>query len=84
MKPMDKGLAKMFINTFNFGFSKRDFRNIIRAKPEPITSSKYYASELGICDDCGEFSEELSLDEGNWLCPECVKKSREEDIVLTE
>jgi len=27
--------------------------------------------EFGVCDECGEYTEELILIEGSWLCREC-------------
>ena len=27
--------------------------------------------EFGICDECGEYTEELVLIEGSWVCREC-------------
>lgn len=27
--------------------------------------------EFGVCDDCGDYTEELVLIEGNWICNNC-------------
>jgi len=27
--------------------------------------------EFGVCDECGDYTEELVLIEGNWLCRGC-------------
>lgn len=27
--------------------------------------------EFGVCDDCGEYTEELILIEGSWVCKTC-------------
>ena len=28
----------------------------------------------GLCEDCGEYSDELKHVDGSWLCPECVER----------
>lgn len=30
--------------------------------------------EFGICDECGEYAEELRLLNGRWICIECCMK----------
>lgn len=29
--------------------------------------------EFGVCDECGDYTEELVLVEGNWLCRDCSR-----------
>ena len=36
------------------------------AKPEEVIS--------GICEECGEYSDELTNIDGRWICPECRDK----------
>ena len=37
----------------------------------PITEFDNEKRDSGVCDECGEYSDELVLVEGEWLCPEC-------------
>ena len=56
----------------NYDFDKHEeFIGSIMA--EPITWSRTYINDSGICDECGEYSEELSLVSGQWMCRECVQ-----------
>jgi len=29
--------------------------------------------EFGVCDECGEYTEELMLIESNWVCKDCSR-----------
>jgi hypothetical protein len=38
----------------------------------PITESKYKKTDIGICESCESYSDELALIDGKWLCKQCV------------
>jgi len=44
-------------------------KEIIEARGE--TTSESEEPMVGICEDCDTYSENLQLDEGRYLCPEC-------------
>lgn len=33
----------------------------------------FSGEEQGICDECGEYAEELTLADGEWICRECAE-----------
>jgi len=68
----DKPVARRFRNLFAFGMRKVDFREIIISHAEPITESGgEKARTFGVCDVCGEYSEELSEKNGEFICGGC-------------
>lgn len=67
----NKMLAKRFISIFSFGLKISRFGNIIKANPQPITELTERIEEFGICDECGEYSDELRRIDGKWICKEC-------------
>jgi hypothetical protein len=68
---MDKAIAKRFRRMFSFGMKKEDFREIIISHADPITEGMPDMSEFGVCDGCGEYSEELSKTREGWVCEGC-------------
>lgn len=67
----NKRVAMKFIKLFSFGFEKKGFRDITKANPQPITELTKEGEEFGICDECGEYSDELRHIDGKWVCKEC-------------
>jgi len=67
----DKAVARRFRKLFSFGMGKTDFREITKANAEPISSSVNHEREFGICDECGEYAEDLKLRSGRWVCSGC-------------
>lgn len=60
------------MKVFSFGFKTKNFVNILKARPaEPIAETEAENEDFGLCDECGEFSAELILLEGKWMCREC-------------
>jgi len=55
---------------FRFDFKKHD---MIMKKHEviPITEKENIDKDAGVCDECGEYSNELMLIDGQWVCPDC-------------
>jgi hypothetical protein len=66
-------LASVFIKIFNFDFEKSGHKDFIgiHATAEPITEDGTEHEELGICDECGEYSDELRVANGRWVCLQC-------------
>jgi len=57
---------------FNYDFDKHE-EFIGGIKAEPVTESEnMQIADSGICDECGEYSEELTLVNGEWVCKECI------------
>ncbi len=69
---IDKAVAKRFRRLFAFGMRKEDFREIIISHAMPITETAHERSVCGICDRCGEYSEELSKSRDGWICSGCM------------
>jgi len=67
-------LAKKFAYLFNFDFLGTGFyphaktRNL---KPIIITEDQDNFNEIGICESCGQLSENLKKENGLWLCESC-------------
>lgn len=38
----------------------------------PVTEMACNKTQFGLCDDCGEYSEELVLDNKKWVCEDCI------------
>lgn len=38
----------------------------------PITEMMCEGTEFGICDECGEYSDELVLENKKWVCRDCI------------
>ncbi len=62
LEEKDKRLAKRFLKLFSFG-GPIDFRSDSEAPVE---------EEFGVCDECGEYTEELVMVNGEWVCKECA------------
>jgi hypothetical protein len=73
LKGFNKRLAEDFVNMFRFDFEGSGFKNsLTRSDAEPITEEENPKEEFGICDDCGEYSEELVYFDGEWVCKNCA------------
>ena len=69
---IDRAVARRFRKLFAFGMKKEEFREVILSHAEPITEKMPMSREFGLCDVCGDFSEELSNSNGDWLCEGCT------------
>jgi hypothetical protein len=67
----NKAIGKRFRDLFSFGMKKTDFREVILAHAEPISEVENMNEEFGICDECGEYADELKMLNGRWICHEC-------------
>jgi hypothetical protein len=68
---IDRPVAKRFRKLFSFGLKKEDFREIIISHAEPIATDRTETAEFGVCDVCGEYSEELIKTRDGWVCGDC-------------
>lgn len=39
---------------------------------KPITEMECERTDFGICDECGEYSDELVLESKRWVCRDCI------------
>ncbi|RLI98519.1 MAG: hypothetical protein DRO99_00470 [Candidatus Aenigmatarchaeota archaeon] len=67
----DKPVARRFRKLFSFGMRKGDFKQIIKSHAKPISEVEEMEKEEGICDECGEYSDELHILNGRWVCRVC-------------
>ncbi len=67
----DKTIARRFRRIFSFGMNTGDFREIIKSHAEPISEVVNVEDQFGVCDECGEYADELRLVNGRWICREC-------------
>lgn len=57
----DSGLAVKFARMFNFGGQASI----------PFQEEAHTKEDFGICDECGEYTDELAQTAGEWVCREC-------------
>jgi len=65
----DGELAEKFLRIFSFGYKKGTFESSEEAPPPDFHGVE---SRFGICDECGEYSNDLVSDTGEWVCEECA------------
>ncbi len=68
----DNGLMKSVRKKFHFNFERYE-RLMKTHEIVPITEDEenMRGEEFGICDECGEYSDELISVDGRWVCREC-------------
>lgn len=71
LKNKDASLATKFAQLFPFDFEKIGHKEFFRTQINPITDSEPSKKRFGICDACGEYSDDLTCPFGEWVCPEC-------------
>ena len=69
-KNPDASIIKNIQKKFHFDFKKHE-KIICGHVILPITENQNIERESGICDECGEYSDELILINGEWICPGC-------------
>lgn len=62
-------MAEKFMSVFSFGFDNHTFQN---SNTIPIKGD-VKEEEFGVCDECGEYADELMFLEGEWICKGCGK-----------
>ncbi len=70
----DIKVAQRFVKLFNFdffgaGYLPDDYKK--RELKEVIITDKEEIAQEGICENCGEYSEDLKEKNGLWLCEVC-------------
>ena len=70
LRARNQGIANKFARLFPFDFEKIGHKSIIKSESQPVASNGH-KKQLGICDDCGEYSEELACINGEWICDSC-------------
>lgn len=73
LKGMDRPLAEQFLEVFSFGFSKESFESDDIHQVDELFGRR--RTEFGICDECGEYTDELEYVAGEWMCDECAPNS---------
>ena len=65
----DDQIGERFLDTFSFGFSKESLRKHV--KMHLIKDTEEERKEFGICDECGEYTDDLVEAGGEWVCMTC-------------
>ena len=63
-------MATQFAQLFPFDFEKIGHKSLLKTESQPV-DHKNEKKQLGICDVCGEYSDELICVEGEWVCDGC-------------
>ncbi|MBM3303639.1 MAG: hypothetical protein FJY76_00965 [Candidatus Aenigmarchaeota archaeon] len=71
LSAIDRPVARRFRKLLSLGRRTEDFREIIISHAEPITADRPEAAEFGVCDVCGEYSDELTRTREGWVCGDC-------------
>ena len=69
--PYAKKLLKTLPSDSEWRVIERDGGYVWKNGVEPLVESKSPKREYGICDECGEYSDELTFINGEWVCREC-------------
>lgn len=70
LKSVDPALANRFARFFPFDFEKIGHNALLKTTNPPI-DTRVKSQQFGICDSCGEYSDELECVEGEWVCEDC-------------
>jgi len=71
LKDKNVSLANKFAQLFPFDFEKIGHKEFFRTHIHPITDKAPLNMQFGICDCCGEYSDELVNIDGEWVCEKC-------------
>ncbi|MFQ5648064.1 MAG: hypothetical protein ACE5FW_02400 [Candidatus Aenigmatarchaeota archaeon] len=71
LKDKNVSLANKFAQLFPFDFEKIGHKEFFRTHIHPITDGVPLNKQFGICDSCGEYSDELVNTDGEWVCDKC-------------
>ncbi|MFH1294485.1 MAG: hypothetical protein ABIH90_00910 [Candidatus Aenigmatarchaeota archaeon] len=69
----DSALAEHMRKSFVFSFERKgEFDGFFRnTRLEPLTQTRCERESFGLCDNCGEYADELVPSNGAWLCSDC-------------
>lgn len=70
LKSLDAAMANRFAHIFPFDFDKIGHKALLKTINPPI-DTEVKSHQFGICDSCGEYSDELECVEGEWVCSGC-------------
>lgn len=74
LKGENRDLAFMFMNVFSFDFERSGFEEPVKMENLiPISENREIQRQSGICDECGEYSEELGRTENGLSCTGCME-----------
>ena len=71
LKNNNKSLAEQFLQVFSLGYQKVRYRLEGKIVRHPIIETDLWKTDSGICDECGEYSDELKRNNGEWICNAC-------------
>jgi len=73
--PKDVKLSNMFAKLFNFDFFGPGYLPTIKTRNlEPIVIvDKKNKSDLNICENCGQVSDNLKKENESWFCETCIE-----------
>lgn len=73
LKGKNSDLAHSFKRIFSFDFEGTGYKEVLGMEDMiPITENMVVTGNQGICDECGEYSDELALMDGKWVCSDCA------------
>lgn len=67
LEKKNRPLAEKFIKIFSFGLDYDPLQKFVLEE-----DSTQESSDMGICDECGEYGEELVSVDGEWVCKNCA------------
>lgn len=69
LEKADPDRAGRFLDAFSFGYSRSSYTQEEAFEPQDTQSNTHL---FGLCDECGEYADELSSATGEWLCEDCA------------
>ena len=72
LKESSPNLANKFSQLFPYDFERLGHKELMRSNIGPVTEEKKERTQSGICDMCGEYSDNLKDKNGEWVCEECT------------
>ena len=67
----NSAVAEQFLQIFSLGYKKVRYKFENKIVRQAITESRTWKKDSGICDECGEYSDELNIENGEWVCKAC-------------
>jgi hypothetical protein len=71
LRARNPDMATKFAQLFPFDFEKIGHKSLLKTESLPVGEEASDKKQLGICDVCGEYSDELICAEGEWVCDGC-------------
>lgn len=67
----NKVISEQFLQMFSLGYKKARYKFRGRAIRQPVADIRVWKTDNGLCDECGEYSESLKRNKGEWVCRSC-------------